>query len=44
MFSSLDSIDIVLKPGTDGRQRYVQTDHRTAEEIEEEPELSVTIP
>jgi hypothetical protein len=40
MFSSLDRIDIVLK-GKDGRREYVQTDHRTAEEIEQEPELSV---
>lgn len=41
MFSSLDRVDIVLKPGPDGRQRYVQTDHRTAAEIEQEPDLSV---
>jgi hypothetical protein len=40
MFSSLDRADIVLKP-TDGRKQYVQTDHRTPEEMEEEPELSV---
>jgi hypothetical protein len=41
VFSSLDRVDIVLKPGPDGRPRYVQTDHRTAAEIEGEPELSV---
>jgi hypothetical protein len=41
MFSSLDRIDIVLKPGPDGRRTYVQTDHRSAAEVEEEPELSV---
>src|SRR5437879_1072282 len=35
MFSSLDRIDII----TTGA--YVQTDHRTADEIEREPELSV---
>jgi hypothetical protein len=40
MFSSLDRIDIVLKEKA-GRKQYVQTDHRTAEEIEQEPELSV---
>jgi hypothetical protein len=40
VFSSLDRADIVLKPGPDGRQQYVQTDHRTAEEIEQEPDLS----
>jgi hypothetical protein len=40
MYSSLDRIDIVL--GKDGQdQEYVQTDHRTTEEIEAEPELSV---
>ena len=39
MFSSLDRIDIVLR-GKDGRDEYVQTDHRAAEEIEEERELS----
>jgi hypothetical protein len=41
VFSSLDRADIVLKPGPDGRQQYVQTDHRTAAEIEQEPDLSV---
>jgi hypothetical protein len=40
VFSSLDRVDIVLGPGPDGRPQYVQTDHRTAEEIEREPELS----
>lgn len=40
MFSSLDRVDIVLKPGQDGRQQCVQTDHRTAAEIEREPELA----
>jgi hypothetical protein len=41
VFSSLDRVDIVLKPGPDGRKQFVQTDHRTAQEIEQEPELSV---
>jgi hypothetical protein len=40
VFSSLDRIDIVLTRGPDGRRRYVQTDHRTADEIEQEPALS----
>jgi len=40
VFSSLDRVDIVLKPGSDGRQQFVQTDHRTAAEIEQERELS----
>ncbi len=41
MFSSLDRADLELKPGPDNRQQFVQTDHRTAAEIEETPELSV---
>lgn len=40
MFSSLDRVDIVLKPGADGRKQFVQTDHRRATEIEQERELS----
>jgi hypothetical protein len=40
VFSSLDRIDIVLKE-VEGRKQFVQTDHRTAGEVEEEPELSV---
>lgn len=40
MYSSLDRVDIVLEPGADGRRQFVQTDHRTPEEIEREPELS----
>lgn len=40
MFSSLDRVDIVLKPRPDGRQQFVQTDHRTAAEVEQERELS----
>lgn len=40
MFTSLGSIDIVARR-KDGRAEYVQTDHRTAEEIEAEAELSV---
>jgi hypothetical protein len=40
LYSSLDRIDIVLEPGADGRKRFVQTDHRTKEEILGEPELS----
>jgi hypothetical protein len=41
VFSSLDRVDIVLQAGPDGRPRYVQTDHRTAEEVESESALSV---
>lgn len=41
MFSSLDRADLVLKPGPDNRQKFVQTDHRPAAEIEKKPELSV---
>jgi hypothetical protein len=41
MFSSLGRADIVVKPGPDGRHKYVQTDQRTAKEIEQKPELSV---
>lgn len=40
MFSSLDRVDIVLKPGPDGRRQFVQTDHRTAAEVEQQRELS----
>jgi len=40
VFSSLDRADIVLKSGPDGRGQFVQTDHRTADEIEQERELS----
>jgi hypothetical protein len=40
VFSSLDRFDIVLKPGPDGRQQVLQTDDRTAAEVEREPELS----
>ncbi len=41
MYSSLDRVDIVLKPGPDGRQPFVQTDHRTNSEIERERDLSI---
>ena len=41
MYASLDRADIELEPDEDGRQRFVQTDHRSAKEIEQEPELSV---
>lgn len=41
MFSSLDRADIQLEAGPDGQQRFVQTDHRRAAEIEQEPELSI---
>ncbi len=40
MYSSLDRADIVVR-GKDGREQYVQTDHRSAAEIEAERELSV---
>ncbi|MFC1610137.1 hypothetical protein ACFL6C_04215 [Myxococcota bacterium] len=40
MYSSLDRIDIVAEQ-PDGTQFSVQTDHRSAEEIESEPDLSI---
>jgi hypothetical protein len=40
MFSSLDRIDVVAT-GQNGQQCFFQTDHRTAEEIEQQPELSI---
>jgi hypothetical protein len=43
VFTSLDRADIVLKPGADGRRQFVQTDHRTAAEIEQERELSTLV-
>ena len=39
MYCSLDKIDLTVKD-TDGRPSAVQTDHRSPEEIEAEPELS----
>lgn len=41
MFSSPGRIDIVLDAGPGGVQRYVQTDHRTVEELERAPARSV---
>lgn len=41
MYTSLDRIDIVTKKKETGRPGYLLTDHRTAAEIESEPELSV---
>lgn len=41
MYTTLDRIDIVTKKKEDGRAGYVLTDHRSADEIEAEPELSV---
>jgi hypothetical protein len=41
VFSTLDRIDIVTKPKDSGRPGYVLTDHRTAEEMQAEPELTV---
>lgn len=40
MYSSLDRTDIALGPNGDGCPQFVQTDHRTAEEINSSPELS----
>ena len=40
MFSSLDRVDIELSPDADGRAQYVQTDHRSSDEIELTRELS----
>lgn len=39
MYSSLDRIDIVAE--NEGQKLYVQTDHRDANEIDAEPELSI---
>ena len=41
MYTSLDRIDITTKDEDTGRTGYVQTDHRSAAEIEAEPERSV---
>lgn len=40
MYASLDRIDVVAQRN-DGRREYWQTDHRTTEEVEREPALSV---
>lgn len=40
MYSSLDRIDIVTQT-PDGEEQYIQTDHRSVEEIEADRELSV---
>ena len=39
MYASLDRID-VISMGEDGRPWYIQTDHRSADEIAQAPELS----
>jgi hypothetical protein len=41
VYTSLDRIDIVIKPDSTGRKGYILTDHRTPEEVQSEPELSV---
>ena len=41
MYTSLDRIDIVTRQKETGRAGYLLTDHRTAAEVEDEPELSV---
>lgn len=40
MFSSLDRMDMELATNYVGLRHFIQTDHRTREEIEENPELS----
>jgi hypothetical protein len=40
MYSSLDRVDAAIR-GKGGQLQYMQTDHRSAKEIEAEPELSV---
>lgn len=41
MFSSLDRIDIVTQNEETGRRNFLQTDHRSAEEIQHTRELSI---
>jgi len=41
MFSSLDRIDIVTQDKTSGQKHFVQTDHRSAAEIQQEEEVSI---
>ena len=41
MFSSLDRIDVELDPRSSVGARYVQTDHRTPQEIDAELDLSI---
>lgn len=41
MYTSLDRIDIVATRPDSGQEFYVQSDHRTAAQIELEPELAV---
>jgi hypothetical protein len=40
MFSSLDRADIAMKSPVDGTVEFVQTDHRSAKELEKDRELS----
>lgn len=40
MYSSLDRADIAMKSPTDGTVEFVQTDHRSAEELEQDRELA----
>jgi hypothetical protein len=41
MYTSLDRVDLVTKNIQTGRHGYLLTDHRSAAEMESEPELSV---
>ncbi|WNG14956.1 hypothetical protein [Cystobacter fuscus] len=41
MYSSLDSIDIVTQNEETGRKGFLQTDHRSAAEIQQEREVSI---
>lgn len=40
MFSSLDRADIAMESPVDGRVEFVQTDHRSANELEQDRELA----
>jgi len=41
MFGSLESVDVVVQDPETGRRRFFQTDHRTAEEIRQQEEISI---
>jgi hypothetical protein len=41
MFSSLDRVDIITEDKATGRKSYLQTDHRSAREIQQQEEVSV---
>jgi hypothetical protein len=41
MFSSLDRIDLVTQDKSTGKKRFIQTDHRTAQEMRQEEEITI---